>query len=75
MLGAIIRDMVGSVYEFDNTKRTDFESAVRIAVSLGVDSYTLACITGGIAEAYYQHIPDSILPGDTHRMRNRRIQG
>ena len=24
MLGAIIGDMVGSVYEFDNTKRTDF---------------------------------------------------
>ena len=40
---------------------TDFESAVRIAVSLGGDSDTLACITGGIAEAYYQHIPDTIL--------------
>ena len=39
----------------------DFESAVRIAVSLGGDSDTLACITGGIAEAYYQHIPDSIV--------------
>lgn len=40
---------------------TDFESAVRIAVSLGGDSDTLACITGGIAEAYYQHIPDCIV--------------
>lgn len=40
---------------------TDFESAVRIAVSLGGDSDTLACITGAIAEAYYQHIPDAIL--------------
>ncbi|MBO5815360.1 MAG: ADP-ribosylglycohydrolase family protein [Bacteroidales bacterium] len=39
---------------------TDFEDAVRIAVSLGGDSDTLACITGGIAEAYYQHIPDTI---------------
>lgn len=39
----------------------DFEDAVRIAVSLGGDSDTLACITGGIAEAYYQHIPDTIL--------------
>lgn len=39
----------------------DFEDAVRIAVSLGGDSDTLACITGGIAEAYYQHIPDKIL--------------
>ena len=40
---------------------SDFESAVRIAVSLGGDSDTLACITGGIAEAYYQSIPDDIL--------------
>ena len=40
---------------------TDFESAVRIAVSLGGDSDTLACITGGIAEAYYKFIPDEIL--------------
>ena len=39
----------------------DFEDAVRIAVSLGGDSDTLACITGGIAEAYYGEIPDAIL--------------
>ena len=32
---------------------TDFESAIRLAVSLGGDSDTLACITGGIAEAFY----------------------
>ena len=31
----------------------DFESAVRLAVSLGGDSDTLACISGGIAEAFY----------------------
>lgn len=31
----------------------DFESAIRLAVSLGGDSDTLACITGGIAEAFY----------------------
>ena len=39
---------------------TDFESSIRLAVSLGGDSDTLACITGGIAEAYYKEIPDSI---------------
>lgn len=39
---------------------TDFESAIRLAVSLGGDSDTLACITGGIAEAYYKYIPTSI---------------
>ena len=40
---------------------TDFESAVRIAVSLGGDSDTLACITGGIAEAFYGEIPSEIV--------------
>ena len=39
---------------------TDFESAIRLAVSLGGDSDTLACITGGIAEAYYKTIPNDI---------------
>ena len=33
---------------------TDFEDAIRNAVSLGGDSDTLAAITGGIAWAYYQ---------------------
>lgn len=32
---------------------TDFEDAIRNAVSLGGDSDTLACITGGIAQAHY----------------------
>ena len=39
---------------------TDYESSIRIAVSLGGDSDTLACITGGIAEAYYGEIPNAI---------------
>ena len=39
---------------------TDFESAIRLAVSLGGDSDTLACITGSIAEAFYKTIPESI---------------
>ncbi len=39
---------------------TDYESAVRNAVSLGGDSDTMACIAGGIAEAYYKEIPDYI---------------
>lgn len=37
-----------------------FEHAIRLAVSLGGDTDTLACITGSIAEAYYG-IPDSIV--------------
>ena len=40
---------------------TDFESAIRLAISLGGDSDTIACITGGIAEAFYQEIPEYIL--------------
>lgn len=40
---------------------TDFESAIRLAVSLGGDSDTLACITGGIAEAFYKVIPQPIV--------------
>lgn len=35
----------------------DYEDAIRKAVALGGDSDTLACITGGIAEAYHQCIP------------------
>lgn len=37
-----------------------YEDAIRRAVSLGGDSDTLACITGGIAEAYYKDIPKEI---------------
>ena len=36
---------------------TDFEDAIRNAVSLGGDSDTLACITGSIAEAFYGGVP------------------
>lgn len=36
---------------------TDFESAIRLSISLGGDSDTLACITGGIAEAFYKELP------------------
>lgn len=36
---------------------TDFESAIRLAVSLGGDSDTQAAIAGSIAEAYYKDIP------------------
>jgi ADP-ribosylglycohydrolase len=60
-------------YEFDETCQgtvpaaivafldsSDFESAIRLAVSLGGDADTLACITGGIAEAYYGGVPEEI---------------
>ena len=59
-------DAIRPVYRFNETcqrtvpqalqaffESTDFEDAVRTAVSLGGDSDTLAAITGGIAGAYY----------------------
>lgn len=39
----------------------DFESAIRLAVSIGGDSDTIACIVGGIAEAYYKDIPHDFI--------------
>lgn len=40
---------------------TDFENAIRLAISIGGDSDTIACITGAIAEAYYKEIPNDII--------------
>ena len=45
----------------------DYVDAVRKAVSLGGDSDTIACITGGIAQAYYKEIPADII----EEVRNR----
>jgi len=39
----------------------DFEGAVRNAVSLGGDADTMACIAGGIAQAFYKTIPQEII--------------
>ena len=39
---------------------TDFESAIRLAVSLGGDADTMGSITGGIAEAFYGGVPEHI---------------
>ena len=47
---------------------TDFEDAIRKAVSLGGDSDTLACITGGIAEACYGGVPEEIAKRVTHNL-------
>jgi ADP-ribosylglycohydrolase len=38
----------------------DFESAIRLAVSLGGDTDTMACIAGAIAEAHYGGVPEAI---------------
>src|SRR5215469_10243093 len=38
----------------------NYEDAVRLAISLGGDADTLACITGGIAEAFYGSVAAAI---------------
>ncbi|MDB9314008.1 ADP-ribosylglycohydrolase family protein [Spirulina sp. CS-785/01] len=38
----------------------DFEDTIRNAISLGGDSDTIACIAGGMAEAFYGKVPDHI---------------
>ena len=66
-------DLIRQVNQFDETcqgsvpeaisaflESTDFEDAIRTAISIGGDSDTIACITGGIAQAYYRDIPEWI---------------
>ncbi|MEW5957292.1 MAG: ADP-ribosylglycohydrolase family protein [Chloroflexota bacterium] len=57
---------------------SSYEEAVRLAVSLGGDSDTLACLAGGLAQAYYRTIPADIvkavravLPDDLLNIVNR----
>lgn len=70
---SITLDKIRPAYSFDETcqgtvpqaltaflESADYEDAVRNAISLGGDSDTLACITGGIAEAYYRGVPQDL---------------
>ncbi len=79
-------DEIRPSYRFDETcQRTvpeaitaflesdDYESAVRIAISLGGDADTLACITGSIAEAYYGHLSVRIMDQTRSRMRGEML--
>jgi ADP-ribosylglycohydrolase len=50
---------------------TDFESAVRLAVSLGGDADTIACMAGGIAQAYYGGVPAEIREQTLARLDDR----
>lgn len=47
---------------------SSFEDAIRLAVSLGGDSDTIACITGSIAGAFYKEIPDYIVEEVCNRL-------
>lgn len=50
----------------------DWEDAVRLAVSLGGDSDTIACIAGAVAEAFYGAVPEPIA-GEVFRRLEPRI--
>lgn len=39
----------------------NFEDAIRIAISIGGDSDTIACMAGAISEAYYASIPKELI--------------
>lgn len=39
----------------------DYENAIRLAISIGGDSDTIACMTGGIASAFYKEIPEKLI--------------
>ena len=39
----------------------DYVHALQLAISIGGDSDTIACIAGGIAEAFYREIPDVLV--------------
>lgn len=47
---------------------SDVESAIRLAISLGGDSDTLACIAGSIAQAFYRAIPPAMEAEVRHRL-------
>jgi len=47
---------------------TDVESAIRLAISLGGDSDTQAAIAGGIAQAFYDEVPEAIVAGVRERL-------
>lgn len=50
------------------------EDAIRKAISLGGDADTMACIAGGIAQAFYKAIPASILEETKKRLPGTFLQ-
>ena len=76
-------DQIRPTYRFNETcqqtvpqalvaflESTGYEDAIRNAISLGGDADTLACITGGIAEAYYG-VPEDLSGQCLERLDNR----
>jgi ADP-ribosylglycohydrolase len=79
-------DQIRPMYEFDVTcqgtvpqaltsffESTSFEDAIRNAISLGGDADTLACIAGGVAEAYYGVTPQDLARSVTAMLDDRLV--
>lgn len=80
-------DSIRPFYKFDVTckgsvpqainaflESNDYENAIRLAISIGGDSDTIACMTGGIASAFYKEIPDKILKFAENKLPNGFIE-
>ncbi|MEM9644973.1 MAG: ADP-ribosylglycohydrolase family protein [Planctomycetota bacterium] len=50
---------------------TSVEDAIRLAISLGGDSDTMACIAGAIAEPFFGGVPDSLWQQTVTRLDDR----
>jgi ADP-ribosylglycohydrolase len=79
-------DQIRPGYDFDETcqgtvpqaltaffESTSYEDAIRNAISLGGDADTLACITGGIAEAFYGGVPQDLAEPVMARLDGRLV--
>lgn len=51
----------------------DYESCIRLAISLCGDADTQACMAGGIAQAFYKTIPTEIMAETINRLDDRMI--
>ena len=80
-------DEIRPTYKFDVTcqgsvpqaivaflESSDFENAIRLAISIGGDSDTIACISGGIASAFYKQIPTEIMDFVVDKLPNEYIE-
>lgn len=80
-------DSIRPVYAFDVScqgsvpesiiaflESTNYEDAIRKAISLGGDSDTMACIAGGIAHAFYRELPVYIIDGVRKRLTDEFLQ-
>jgi ADP-ribosylglycohydrolase len=47
----------------------DFPATMRLAISIGGDSDTLACIAGSVAEAFYRKIPAELIDFANERLK------